>query len=233
MDLWPALSRSPIIEHFGWSSLIYSAFDTNRHFFEQKHPKMSLEHLGEAPSPPFPRIDGLLALHLRRGDFVEHCDELARWSSDWNSFNRFDGLPDKFKVPEGGGWGTNSPENFAIYRKHCYPTVSQIVEKVSSVTKKVTGLKRLYIMTNGEKRWVNELIQALRTAGKWDAISSTRDLTLTWEQKYVSQALDMYVGQRAETFIGNGVSVFGDSTQILQLTAPSSRIIAVNVGLVV
>jgi len=176
---------------------------------------MTLEHSGEITSFPFPRIDGLLALHIRRGDFAGHCDELAKWSSDWNGFNQFDELPDKFKVPEGGGWGTNTPENFAIYRKHCYPTVSQIVEKVSSVRKKVTGLKRIYIMTNGKTEWVNELILALQTAEKWEAMSSTGDLSLAWEQKYISQALDMYVAQRAEAFIGNGVSDLGDSAQIL------------------
>lgn len=70
-------------------------------------------------------------------------------------------------------------------------------------------------MTNGKMEWVNELILALRTAEKWEAISSTGDLSLTREQKYVSQALDMYVAQRAEAFIGNGVSVLGDSAQIL------------------
>jgi len=76
-------------------------------------------------------------------------------------------------------------------------------------------LKRIYIMTNGKTEWVNELILALQTADKWEAMSSTGDLSLTWEQKYISQALDMYVAQRAEAFIGNGVSVHGDSAQIL------------------
>ncbi|KAF8325498.1 hypothetical protein F5887DRAFT_1202144 [Amanita rubescens] len=161
LNLWPALSQSPIIKHFGWSSLVYEAYDANRHLFEYKSPKMTLEHSGEITSFPFPRIDGLLALHIRRGDFAGHCDELAN--------------------------------------------VSQIVEKVSSVRKKVTGLKRIYIMTNGKTEWVNELILALQTAEKWEAMSSTTgDLSLTWEQKYISQALDMYVAQRAEAFIGNG-----------------------------
>lgn len=215
LNLWPALSQSPIIKHFGWSSLIYATYEANRHFFEHKSPKTTLEYTGEITSFPFPPIDGLLALHIRRGDFAGHCDELGKWSSDWNGFNQFDELPDKFKVPEGGGWGENTPENIAIYRKHCYPTISQIVEKVSNVRKKVKGLKRIYIMTNGKMEWVNELILALRTAEKWEAISSTGDLSLTREQKYVSQALDMYVAQRAEAFIGNGVSVLGDSAQIL------------------
>jgi len=53
---------------------------------------MTLEHPGEITSFPFPRIDGLLALHIRRGDFAGHCDELAKWSSDWNGFNQFDEL---------------------------------------------------------------------------------------------------------------------------------------------
>jgi hypothetical protein len=37
-------------------------------------------------------------------------------------------------------------------------------------------------------------------------VSTSRDLALDWEQKVVAEAVDMYVGQCAEVFIGNGVS---------------------------
>lgn len=36
-------------------------------------------------------------------------------------------------------------------------------------------------------------------------ITTARDLELTLEEKYVAQAVDMYIGQRAEIFVGNGV----------------------------
>lgn len=36
-------------------------------------------------------------------------------------------------------------------------------------------------------------------------ITTARDLEFTLEEKYAAQAVDMYIGQRAEVFIGNGV----------------------------
>ncbi|TCD62115.1 hypothetical protein EIP91_007469, partial [Steccherinum ochraceum] len=40
----------------------------------------------------------------------------------------------------------------------------------------------------------------------WEKIATRRDLTLDWEQTFVSQAVDMLVGQRAQVLIGNGFS---------------------------
>ena len=68
------------------------------------------------------------------------------------------------------------------------------------------GLRDIYIMTNGPQDWVTELKDILRKSGEWGRIASSRDLTLSWEQKYVGQAVDMLIGQRAQVMIGNGVS---------------------------
>ncbi|PFH46472.1 hypothetical protein AMATHDRAFT_51022 [Amanita thiersii Skay4041] len=219
LDIWPALSQSPLISRFNWSPLIHSAYDGNRHLFEITSPKtrpMS-SLLSPIPSPPFAPLSNLLVVHLRRGDYTDHCNHLARWSSEYNGFNRFDELPDKFTVPRGGSWGDNTPENFDIYKSHCLPTIQQIVTKVADVKRRIPGLKRLYIMTNGKNQWLNELSEALQTSTKWDAISTTRDLSLTWEQKFVSQALDMYVGQRAHAFIGNGWSSLTSNIVMLRM----------------
>ena len=69
------------------------------------------------------------------------------------------------------------------------------------------GLKNVYIMTNGKRPWVAELKEALDKMGGWEKIASSRELTLTWEQQYVAQSVDMLIGQRAQVLIGNGVSV--------------------------
>ena len=63
-------------------------------------------------------------------------------------------------------------------------------------------------MSNGDAAWLEELKGALRAGGGWERIASSRDLVLTPEQKYVSQTLDMLVGQRAQVLIGNGVRAF-------------------------
>lgn len=218
LELWPALKRSPMITQFGWSPLIHSAFDSNRKLFEPWSLLFPFFGGTREPSTSLQPIPGLLAVHLRRGDFSNHCEGLGLWSSDFNGFNKFDELPDKFQVPPGGAWGENTPENMETYRRRCYPSIPQIVEKVLDVRRKVPGLACLYIMTNGDRAWLVELTGALqRGPEKWNFISSSRDLTLTWEQKFVAHALDMYVAQRAHAFIGNGWSSLTSNTVMLRM----------------
>ena len=82
-------------------------------------------------------------------------------------------------------------------------------------------LRKVYIMTNGDRQWLGDVKNALmKDAAEsansdaweyfewiWEDVSTSRDLDLGWEEKYVAQSLDMYVAQRAELFVGNGVSV--------------------------
>ena len=68
-------------------------------------------------------------------------------------------------------------------------------------------LDRVYIMTNGASEWVAHLKAALAATGHFAHVASSRDLVLSWEQKYVAQAVEMLVGERAQVFIGNGVRV--------------------------
>ena len=205
LSIWPYLSKSPVTTHWGWSPLVHDAFSRNRHLFEptfwggifdSQEGNMSLA------------IPGLLAIHVRRGDFKDHCVHLAKWSSDWNAFNSFPEFYDKFDRPTDGGWGETSEANIELYIRRCYPSIEQITEKVSQIQKEaVDPLRYLYIMTNGPTPWVEELKSALVQDMSWDHVGSSRDLKTTWEQNFVAQALDMYVAQRAQVFIGNGVSV--------------------------
>ncbi|EKM56441.1 uncharacterized protein PHACADRAFT_253563 [Phanerochaete carnosa HHB-10118-sp] len=224
LDIWPVLSESPIVKLYGYSPLIHSAFDVNRDLFttipiqEPYFPcsaapgESTKDALQPQPlarcSDPYQPIPGLLALHLRRGDFVDHCQHLARWSSAWMGFNSFPSFPDQWVKPEGGGWGETTEENMALYLKRCYPTIEQIVKRVDEIRQHPTskGLKDVYIMTNGKPDWVNELKAALRDMGGWDKIASSRDMTINAEQKEVAQAVDMMIGERAQVLVGNGWS---------------------------
>ncbi|KAJ6580798.1 hypothetical protein B0H19DRAFT_1251094 [Mycena capillaripes] len=209
------------------------------------------------PQPP-PLLPGLLALHVRRGDFAIHCGHLAEWGAEFNAFNGFGQLTQEWRDegevwgeeersvrPEGGGWGGTTPGNRALYMRHCFPSIEQIVEKVRKVRTAFearTGrwLGWVYVMTNADRQWLAELKAALRNAGVpvrvvedftaerdegrhsaeihssysrsgprdatwiWDNIATSRDLVLTWEQRYIAQAVDMYIATRAEVFVGNG-----------------------------
>jgi hypothetical protein len=219
LDMWPMVRKSPIFTRFGWSPLVHAAYAKNRKLFED-HPSFpsSLYHsivgriskafssdkpnILPALSPPFPPLPGLLVLHIRRGDYEDHCMHLVNFKSQYNGYNCFDELPDHFTPPP----GPPTEEVVNEYKSHCFPNIKQIVDRVSHVRKRVNGLQKLYIMTNGDKVFLHDLKLALHAADHWDQISTSRDLTVTWEQKPIAQALDMYVAQRAQAFIGNGFS---------------------------
>lgn len=195
------MSGLPVLTCWEWSPLIHDAFEANREIIFP-------------PSSGWPRsrdsritgiMSGLLVIHVRRGDFTGHCNYLASRNAGWSAFNSFPELPDKYDPVRSDP--RLSPENRKAYMDHCYPGIEQMVRKVERVREESRELlDHIYIMTNGADSWVTELKTALRALGGWEHIGSNRDLSLTWEQKYVAQAVDMLVAQRAQVFIGNGVS---------------------------
>lgn len=233
LDIFPGFAQSPIMTQFRWSPLVEDAVTTNRPVFS---PATGLEpyipsfpFFGAGTDYPYTPLPGLLVLHVRRGDFEGHCQHLAKWSSDWNGFNQFPELPDKFERFPGATWGETTEENMQMYLQRCFPSVEQIVEKVEEVyaTPAGEGLRNVYVMTNGGKEWVDELKSALRKTGHFKKVASSRDLRLSWEQKYVAQAVDMLIGQRAQVLIGNGFSSLTSNIVMLRmamgLTPESSR----------
>jgi hypothetical protein len=206
LPIWPLLSESPVLQRFGWSSLAHQAFETNRALISPALLTESSDTAVTCPNcvDPYARLDGLLVLHLRRGDFLEHCENLCHWGADFAAFNSFPEFVDPWIKPEG-------PEGvrMSVYLRRCLPTAQQIVTKVEEVRASMAGkdLRNIYIMTNGDRAWLAGLKAALHSAHAWDHIATTRDVVLTWEEKFVSQTMDMLIGQRAQVFVGNGVSV--------------------------
>ena len=215
VDVMPDLFKSPIVTEFRWSPLIEGILRQNfEHFAPDGLPYSSLDN------NPYPTIEGLLVMHLRRGDFGEHCKNLAEWSSTFTGFNQIPGIVDKFTIPPRGPKGHLTNEGARAYQRACFPTIQDIVQRVGEIRASGSGkrLKNIYVMTNGKREWLAELKAAFLAAGHWDSIASSRDLELNHEQQYVAQAADMLIGQRADVFIGNGVSqikkrIFGHLTR--------------------
>jgi hypothetical protein len=63
-------------------------------------------------------LSGLLALHVRRGDYLEHCKHLANWSSRFLGFTEFPQLPDRFFPLTVPNWGSAPPEEHARRQRH-------------------------------------------------------------------------------------------------------------------
>ncbi|KAF9651931.1 hypothetical protein BDM02DRAFT_3110067 [Thelephora ganbajun] len=202
LDIVPLLFKSPMVTEFRWSSLIIDGFNRNRKLFAPNGLTTG------TPKDPYPVISGLLALHIRRGDFEQHCRGLAEWGSTWTGFNQLPELHDHFDPPPRPKEGNVTQAIYDAYTKSCYPSIGEIVQKVVDIrhTEVGKGLTNIYIMTNGKDPWLSELKRALRKTGVWKQISSSRELRVTREQKFIAQSIDMVVGQRADVLIGNGFS---------------------------
>jgi hypothetical protein len=217
LDIWPSLITSPILTHFSWSPLITAALAANAHII---HPAIANSTPSDFTPSSFPTpLSGLLALHVRRGDYLEHCESLANWSARFMGFNEFPGLPDRFSPPAVHSQGNAPPEEHARYHAHCFPEIEQIVTRVRDVRLSLlptTTLTRVYVLSNGQQQWLRKLKDALQEDARregldeWEHIGTSRDLRLTGEQRHNSQAVDMAISQRSEVFLGNGVGdLFG------------------------
>lgn len=229
LSLWESFSTAPTSRLLGSSPIVSSAVDRNGYLF-----------LPHGPRPPYPAsanpYDRMLAMHLRRGDYKNHCIHLANWNSTFyrlvalfvthsfltkltsSSWSQLPQLPDHFvgKPFEGLEYGHNSDENMALFMKHCIPTFDEIVQKVKDSKDdyiragvgKGEPVQRtldvLYILTNEQSEWLDQLKDALRDDG-WSTIRTTRDLILDQEQTDVGMAIDMDIARLAAVFIGNGV----------------------------
>jgi len=199
-DAWPQLLESPIITEWQWSELARSGVEQTRALI---HPDIvkNDRHRGE--------LKGLLALHVRRGDFKPHCEHMAKWRLPYNAWNVRPDFPDVYDPPAGGGNGQATPELLAYYFHHCYPEIDEMIKRVEDVIsdarKQGRTLDRLYVLTNGSNEWLEELKAALKGIAKWKSLTTSRDLSLTKEQKYIAQVLDQIIATRAEVFLGNAV----------------------------
>lgn len=207
LDVWPRYSVSPILTEFRWSELIEEAFDANRELITASDahlPLLASIPPSVASAARYTVIPGLLAMHIRRGDYAAHCQRLARWHAKYTAFNSFPEFPDKLAdVPDDVEGDARVP----LVRPHCWPSIPEIVARAEEerMTPEGAGLTDVFILTNGDREWVRELTEALRATGTWRVIATGRDLYLSKEQRYVSQAVDMLIWQRAEVLIGNGV----------------------------
>ncbi|KAH9935712.1 uncharacterized protein B0H18DRAFT_421263 [Fomitopsis serialis] len=219
LDIWPTLSSSAILTHFGWSPLVELVFDMNRELIA---PVPELEpYLSSLPftnsSDRYHPIPGLLALHVPRGIYKDYCRSVVAGSQAFTGFNAFPSYP--HSVDPTALTRLNDAERAAAYHRRCYPIIQEIVKRVEGIRKTEAGkdLHVVYVMTNAQTPWALELKTALRRMGGWESVRSTRDLVLNREQRYVKQAVDMLVAQRAQVFVGNGFSTTSGLVGMLRM----------------
>ncbi|KAK7462333.1 hypothetical protein VKT23_007934 [Stygiomarasmius scandens] len=209
ISAFDSLRTSPILKDFSWSPrLVLSAIPRN---FTVLHPPTSTTNPTTLPSKA-----------LSRFIFAEatFSDTVSTYSNGVSCMNTYSGIPDFFDL-EGYLRHHSEAEEKELrdhekgrilkpyYFKHRLPEVDQIVHRLRSVQEENPSLdlNKVYVLSNGKASWLNELAGALKSDG-WGDVKSTLDLRLDSQQKYVSGAIDMAIAEKAEVFIGNGVSVF-------------------------
>jgi len=196
LSLWEGLSKSPVLADYAWSRLVHSALSQNAAILQPRHFIEATEDITSSA-----QIPGLVAVHLRRGDFSHHCLYLEKFSAGYMGFCLFPEFQDKFDPLKYKGHN----ERKAYYMRHCLPTVEQVAEKLWAVRTENPGLRRVYVMTNGQGRWLRDLRSTLLSDG-WEDVKSSVNMQLDMAQKHVSMAVDMAIAEKAEVFVGNGVS---------------------------
>lgn len=174
-------------------------------------------HLFKKPQwtfSPVPRtLKGLVAVHLRRGDYIGHCKWLAYLQSEYNGWNAFPSYIDQFDAEE--------RKNEDLFMRKCLPTPTQIIERLRVVKEEYEAahgegheLTRVYVLNNAEELFRMDLEKGLKDDG-WEAVHMTLDLDVEKGEKEVDMAADMMIAQLAEVFVGNGVSRLGESSLMI------------------
>ncbi|KAG5646729.1 hypothetical protein DXG03_002411 [Asterophora parasitica] len=207
VSLWPALSTSSILTDYLWSPLVQAAVLRNFPVFQPASAKALYNFSPDATLP------GLVAVHLRRGDYMRHCPRLAGWQAHYNGINELPELPDKFD-PSPFEFDTDAYNDY--YMEHCLPTVEQLVKRLRALRKEHLGLRRVYVLTNAWGWFIDSLKTALLEDG-WDDLRSSFDLELDSAQKYVAMAVDMAIAEKSEVFLGNGFSSLSSNIVMLRM----------------
>ncbi|KAF8868149.1 hypothetical protein CPB85DRAFT_1366758 [Mucidula mucida] len=174
ISMYPLLASTPILKDFKWAPLVQGAVDRNM---------AGIEKPADATSNLIP---GLVAVHLRRGDYDGHCRYLVKLSVRYQGMNRYPGIVDRFDPYDFEPSGSNEAK-LDHYLKHCLPDIPQIVHRLREMRAQNPSLSltKVYLLSNGRR---------------------CQDLVLTGAESYVSGAIDMAIAEQAELFIGNGFS---------------------------
>jgi len=93
-----------------------------------------------------------------------------------------------------------------LYRAKCLPDTLEIIARARRMRKNHPLLRVVYLLTDGDDRWVNEITMWLTSEG-WDRVWVGRtDAYPDWEEHEIGVAVDMEVARRSGVFVGNGVS---------------------------
>ncbi|KAF7327217.1 hypothetical protein MKEN_00298800 [Mycena kentingensis (nom. inval.)] len=204
LDLWDEFSRSPVSTTLRPSPLVHRAVEANLASGVLSGKKKTRFWGTAETDDPFPRM---LAFHLRRGDYIQHCQNLLDYGAGYYGWAQLPFLPDV--VNQRLEKATEREARMAM----CLPDVAGMVRRIEEVSRdwqsaeKTRKLEIIYLLTNESGPFLGQVVEALGRAGR-PVVVTTRNLHLTNEQFEVSMAVDMEIAKRAAVFVGNGWSSF-------------------------
>ena len=126
-------------------------------------------------------------------------------NSPFVGFNQLPKLPGNENIPPPPS--TVEATRLGLYRAKCFPQILDIITRARRMKKNHPLLKVVYIITDEETPWADEVGMWLRTEG-WDAVwMGKEDVYGDWEAREVGIGVDMEVARRAGVFVGNGVGI--------------------------
>ncbi|KAH9958798.1 hypothetical protein BGW80DRAFT_1564856 [Lactifluus volemus] len=195
LDIWPSLDTSPILTHFSWSLLATAALAANAPII---HPTLSNATPSDfAPSAAPTPLSGLLALHIRRGDYREHCKDTG--------LQRVPQITGP--VPLSGGAQSGQCTSRRARTVPCALLSRDRSDRLTCARCACLALAHDDAQT-GDAR-----IQGM---DEWEHIETSRDLRLARERRHNFQVVDMAIAQRSEVFLGNGFSSLTSNVVMLR-----------------
>ncbi|KAJ7497274.1 hypothetical protein FB451DRAFT_1210721 [Mycena latifolia] len=200
--IWPSFQHYLSL-HFKWSDNILDMAERAR------------------PTPKEP----YMALHLRRGDFEEHCRALASSQTGFTTWATLPGLNDAVFPP------SLDPNNHTSIMDHCYPSLRRILDAIDSQARANPRVREMHVLHDGA--WDHPLVylqyfkleaavkspeRTLRAGwvgGPMKVVTHSGTLPVARGESDWAVAVDVELARTAQIFIGNGYSSL--SSQIVAL----------------
>ncbi|KAF8902942.1 hypothetical protein CPB84DRAFT_1678445 [Gymnopilus junonius] len=206
--------RKYLKNHFKWSESIQAIFD-------RAAAKLRLSYRPDLS----PGGERYMAIHLRRGDFEDHCKYLAQSKEGFTTWATLPLLRSSV-LPL-----SLDPDNSTSVIEHCYPTLHRILDAISHQARDRPTLRTLHVLHDGAWDHPTVYLQYYKLAAAltnadwarregWKSgpmlrVTHSAEVPIGWHERDWSVCVDVELGRRAEVFIGNGYSSL--STQIVAL----------------
>ncbi|CAA7260580.1 unnamed protein product [Cyclocybe aegerita] len=213
-DIWPSFQKY-LANHFKWSDNVLAIVDRTQ-------TKLGLKSRG---APSSSQGSPYIAVHLRRGDFEDHCKYL---NTTHQGFTTWGSLP--LLRPATYPPALNTTDAASIM-EHCYPSLHRILDAISKQARSRGNVRAIHILHDGA--WDHptvylqfyKLSQAL-TNERWTTqhgwvggpmlrVTQSADVPMERGERDWRVCVDVELARRAEVFIGNGYSSL--STQVVAL----------------